>query len=141
MRVVIDSNLLIADYHQSSPSFQLLSRAAERCGVVLQIPEIVVDEVVNKHREECAKAWDKKAALDREAKRLFGPASGCSFTGEIRETFPDRLSTRLQEAGVRILPYPKTEHKKLARHAMQKRKPFQGENKGYRDALIWETVP
>src|SRR3712207_5467566 len=42
--------------------------------------------------------------------------------------------------GIRIIPYPKTDHKEMVARELCHRKPFLDSTKGYRDSLIWESI-
>ena len=41
---------------------------------------------------------------------------------------------------IEVINYPKTDHKFLAHKAINKLKPFNSNEKGYRDCLIWENI-
>lgn len=42
--------------------------------------------------------------------------------------------------GIKIIPYPSISHQELVKRNLARKKTFQETGKGYRDALIWESV-
>jgi hypothetical protein len=53
--------------------------------------------------------------------------------------YEKRLRERLVQASVQILPLPATDHMAMLNRDLERRRPFR-EGKGYRDALLWESV-
>ena len=66
--------------------------------------------------------------------------------GDPGEFYVDRLRKRLEDHGAAISPLPAVGHEQLVSRDLAGRKPFRAASKGekggrgYRDALIWETI-
>ena len=56
------------------------------------------------------------------------------------ESFRGRFRRQLSTADSEILGYPNTSHEVLVKSATSRRKPFDQDGSGYRDALIWQSV-
>jgi len=144
LKVILDSNTIIADFAMSSPSFIIILSSSRKGEIELIIPEIVIDEVLNKHRQRLEKsAADIKTEIGK-----FNKLGNTNFTNplspeivkETCEAYELRLQEIIENNKIVVLSYPETPHKFLARKAMQIKKPFQANEKGYRDCLIWENV-
>lgn len=140
MIVIIDSNILIADFYLKKTNSQLLRRFGQ---VVL--PEIVYDEVQNKHRERIEEAYltlTKK--LDEYNLYASSPVQiiDCSDIDNEMMQYESFLTSFMIEMG--SYPpesYPNVSHKDIVRRALYRRKPFKADGKdGYRDYLLWLTI-
>ena len=54
--------------------------------------------------------------------------------------YPSRLRQRLQDANALVFPLPKVSHETLIKRDLGREQPFDSSGKGYRDALIWESL-
>lgn len=54
--------------------------------------------------------------------------------------YRNELNNRIKQLGIGIIPYPNTGHKIMVARELGKKKPFKDSTKGYRDALIWDSV-
>lgn len=144
LKIVLDSTVLRADYPLRRPASRAfleglrLVPAAQLC-----VPEVVVDEAENGFREELLKARERVARAAEELGRILGteiaPAETASVD-DLASAYRERLLETIASVGGKVLPYPKIDHKRLVQRDLQRRKPFDAGGKGYRDALIWETV-
>lgn len=142
MRVVLDTNILVSDFMLQGTEFRTLFSESPGLGYALCIPQVVVDETVNKFSEEMERLY-------KEARRLgvlgmiFPEVSATTITSAeaAREAYQTYLDRLLQREGMQIVGYPSVSHKDLVDRALARRKPFRGtDTGGYRDALIWQTV-
>jgi hypothetical protein len=58
----------------------------------------------------------------------------------LRLRYRDDLEEILREANGEILPIPTVPHRRLIERAVARRRPFDANGDGYRDALVWESV-
>lgn len=144
MRIVLDSCAIIDDYYMKGTHFRVLLDRLPRLDGILAIPEVVVEETVNKFREDVAKLNEKGAKYDSEYQRLFGEKEWDLVVDEVKSANAyrsDLLSKVLRPVRHEILPYPSVTHQSVVSRALRRRKPFDSRgHDGYRDALIWETV-
>ena len=60
MKVVLDANIIFNDWELKKPSYQLLLKYATLSkNATIVVPEIVVQEVVNKYKEVSKEQFDK----------------------------------------------------------------------------------
>ena len=142
MDLVIDSTAFCQDYHQTSTPFRLLFDGLTLIPAKLQIPEVVIDEVVNEYREAVEQAQTAAAGDLEKLSRLLGvpfPAPQHDPLGAAL-VYRRRLVDRITNAGGAILPYPEVPHKTVVERDLARRKPFKRDGSGYRDFLIWESL-
>lgn len=145
MKVVLDTNIIFSDFHLKGAKIKNLCESVKSTGDSVYIPAVVVDESINKYRE---KAQECKLKIDRsisDFKRLTGkevedsPISDEFISIEAKE-YAENFKKQLRKLEIKIIPYPSTSHKELVKRDLARKKPFQESGKGYRDALIWESV-
>lgn len=144
MKVVLDSNIIIADFWLESTNFRLLLESAENGDIEIYIPEVVYDEVLNKFKQRLEKSRTTiKSELQKfkrnSKKSIDTPIDKDSIEKSISE-YENQLKKIIKKYKIKILEYPNINHKFLANKAIHKLKPFNANEKGYRDCLIWENV-
>lgn len=144
MKVLLDTNIIVSDFNFKKPAAIILLEHAKIGKLDVYIPEVVVDEVVNKFRQRIEHAekvilseLGKISSLNDEP--LEELLIKESVTVSVAK-YQHRLRAMFDEHKIVILPYPNTSHRFLAKKAMLKKKPFNTNEKGYRDNLIWENI-
>ena len=144
MKVVIDSNIIIADFEMGTDAFIAVLENTRNGRINLCIPEVVIDEVLNKFRQVIEKPLmdltTAIARLRRYTRKNIEISVGNEFLQEAYDEYSLRLLKRIAENNVHIIPYPNTLHKNMAYRAMSVKRPFNSNEKGYRDSLIWENL-
>lgn len=144
MKVVLDSNIIVADFWMQSPNFQVLLESSKKGNIDLMIPELVMDEVINKFNQRIDKSRNdigsELATLNKLTNNEIENPVGDGVIEKAKKAYKKHFEKIISINKITILPYPKTEHKYLARKAMLKLKPFNTNEKGYRDCLIWENI-
>jgi hypothetical protein len=110
----------------------------------LKISEVVVDEVVNRFREDLEAAIQKSIIAEKDMYRLTN-IHGVPRTNALdpileAKKYREQLLTRIKEHGGEILHYPDIPHKRIVERDLQRKKPFKMDGSGYRDCLIWESI-
>jgi hypothetical protein len=144
--VVLDSNVIIGDYWLRSPSFVLLYDFLKRTGAKLVVPQIVVEEVINHHREDLQTVKSQMQTAHRQSGRLLRNVP--SVAGQIvalnrnssRDPYSSFLPTELKRVGAQVIDYSDISHKDIVARDLKRTRPFQQSGTGYRDTLVWETV-
>ncbi|OPC48972.1 PIN domain-containing protein [Elizabethkingia anophelis] len=144
MKVILDSNILIADFRLNSPDSKILLESSKQQNISLYVPEIVYDEVINKFEERLndgkLKSEREISVIKKMTDATFPDIFDDHFIANNVEKYKKELDQIFVNNNVKILPYPNTPHKKIVHKAIKKIKPFNANEKGYRDALIWENV-
>ncbi len=142
MRVVLDSDVILADPWMRGTQFGTLIDGLRSLGGQIAVPTVVVEEVVNKYGEQFKKARDKALVGYRDVQRLLAqplspPELPNSDAAQTR--YRTTLLARIKEVGGEILPIPDISHEDVLARALARLRPFSARG-GYRDCLIWETV-
>ena len=105
------------------------------------IPEIVVDEFIRQYKKDLK-------MIEKDVKSVIKQGSKCMLHFDPLQvdfncasgSYSQFLYKRLAELNISVIPYPQTSHKEIVARELSQRKPFKDSKKGYRDALIWESV-
>jgi len=140
MRVVLDSNILCRDLRLDGTYFRTFLSSLRNAGHSLYIPQVVIEEVVNKYGEEFRKLhtlitkMGYAMPVSLESDRLITDARAA------KEEYRNYLRNILSRANCSFLDYPEVSHEVLSGRAIQRIRPFRANDRGYRDALIWESI-
>lgn len=144
MKIILDTNVIHRDYNLNGSIVLKLSDAAKTLGYEVYVPEVVIDEVFRQYRNELGAAYEKytkgASLLSDLGQRVIKQTIGDDYLKDTVIAKKTAYHQRLKELGISVLPYPATKHKSLVLKELEGRKPFTSSKKGYRDALIWETV-
>ena len=145
MKVVLDTNIIFSDFHLNGAKIKDLCESAKSIGATIYIPAVVIDESINKY---CEKIQDCKTKIDKvfsDFERLTDKKVNLSqksidvITKE-KEEYAKFFNAQIRRLNINIIPYPSTSHKDLVSRDLARKRPFQESGKGYRDALIWESL-
>lgn len=145
MKIVLDTNIIFADYFLNGAKIRNLCESVKSTGDFVYIPEIVSDEAINQYKENLQKCKSKIESAISDYERLTNkefektPISEIVLTDEF-ENYIKIYNEQINKLGIKIIPYPSTSHKELVKRDLASKKPFTIEGKGYRDALIWESI-
>lgn len=146
MRLVLDSSVITErDWHLSGPAAQALLAASRRGRLRLVVPELVIREVVNSHRERERALSHKLDDTRAKLRRLQGARSADVPHPDDHpprnDAYGSDLRDQLARARAHIPEIPEATHEELVTRALGRRRPFDKQGRaGYRDALIWHTV-
>jgi hypothetical protein len=142
MKIVIDTNIFCRDYLMDGSAFRIFLSAVPRIGAKICIPGVVIEELVNRYERELRNLMGSFSKALRAWERFTGHLPG-KFDVDVESevmTYKNCVEKRLKELGAVVLPYPDISHHELVKRAISGRRPFTQNGRGYRDALIWETV-
>jgi len=71
MRIVIDTNIFCEDYYLRGSNFRVLLDGLNSLPGTLLIPEVVVDEVVNRYREDLLEVTSKEREVRNSLSRML----------------------------------------------------------------------
>jgi hypothetical protein len=117
-------------------------RYLDRIPAQLSIPEIVIDEVINKYREDMYQLNNDIQKLNKDYRRLSNVDSNL-ISIDIKKAIDEYrqfLDAFIYDNDIKLLPYPKVSHKDIVQRELLRKKPFKINGTGYRDCLIWETI-
>lgn len=143
MQIVLDTTSIYRDYFLQRPATVEFLQGLHKIPAKLLVPEVVIDEMVRRYLRDLGSALQQLADAWQQISRLRAVTvpQGLSLSVEERaDRYREALLSRIAEFGGEVLPYPKIAHKELVARDLAGRKPFDQNGRGYRDALIWESV-
>ncbi len=142
MKVSLDTNILVQDFWLDSPHSRVLLDELNIIPATLHIPEVVIDETINKYREFLTEKIEEQKKITADISRLLNKETNTKSIDIVQATkdYEKFLLKKLKSINAQILPYPKVEHKEVVKRVLERRRPFKKGDSGYRDYLIWETI-
>lgn len=143
MLLVLDSNIFIADFWMRGAHFAVLKDQLRRIGGTLVVPAVVVAEVKGKFRANLRKLISDEQEVAKSITTLLGDHTSVSSTRDLDaecQKFSAHFDRELRQLGADVLALPAVPHQALVERAVAKRRPFDEDGAGYRDALIWESL-
>jgi hypothetical protein len=142
--VVLDTTALWVDLRLVKLASKVLLTAAAEDEYILVLPEVVRREAVNHRRREIRKLSNDIRSVRMRLSDLRSGFSAAHIDIEDEDALLERYDSHLRSAiegsGGRIESIPDVPHESLIGRALENRKPFGEKGRGYRDALIWESV-
>ncbi|MDF2655302.1 MAG: hypothetical protein K0R19_1776 [Bacillota bacterium] len=142
MHVILDTNIIVSDFYLRSPNFRLLFEYSDLLPYDIFLPEVVYDEVLNKYSEflkkyviEYEKSISQLKPLLIEKKKFRGIDINKQY-----ESYKRLLDDNIETKRIKLIPYPKTSHKKIVADELARNKPFKQNGLGYRDKLIIDSI-
>ena len=141
---VLDANTVIAEQYGASAHMRALLSASSAVGFQVHLPKVALEEIAAKYERELSKnAKEADKSLSRLSwllgRSIDSPVDGFDSKEET-ESFRERLLSHLGMTESHIIDYPDTPHETLVKRATSRKRPFDDNGSGYRDALIWESV-
>jgi rRNA-processing protein FCF1 len=144
MKVILDTNAIFGDFNFKKPTLKILLEEIRQGKLKLYIPEVVQEEVVNQFRLGVEKAQHHIQSGLKTIRELTLQEVAEPLARDYHQTavssYRDRLAKLFTDYGIEVIPIPQTDHRRLVQKAMLKKKPFNTNEKGYRDNLIWENI-
>ena len=140
--IIIDTNVVNNDHFLQNTMIKILVESKGQLNHKLYMPMVVVDEMAKHYKEAVDDNVSKATQALSELNKLCGTRLDVDYTDCNKEIgkYKDKLLSILKMRDIDVLPYPKTDHEKLVSKDLAGKKPFKDKGKGYRDALIWESV-
>jgi hypothetical protein len=122
--------------------FRLFLIAKNVAGHRVCVPQIVVEEHARHVRTAVKGLVSNLQISAKELGQYFGKQIDLNLPNAEAElkTWDAWFLERLKQWEFAVLPYPLTTHAELLRRDLDRRKPFNEKGRGYRDALIWESI-
>lgn len=140
MLVILDTTETCKDLLLGNIAFSVVSSLVSRGLITLVVPKIVVEETINHGRKELEEAVKSLGILKRLTPSLVETLPQIDLESCV-QNYTEMLWARLDELGARQPGYEMLDVDALVTRALQGRKPFDPSGRrGFRDAIIWETV-
>ena len=144
MKIILDSSILIKDFRQIKGITTLLLENLQSLKYSLVVPEVVIEETINKYKEELSGHSEKVLGSIKAINKLRNVFWDDSYKPhdilKLVKGYRKFLENHFKQYAVTILPIPNVAHSNLLSRDLNRRKPFSESGKGYRDALIWYSI-
>ena len=129
MKIIIDTNIFCQDYFLEKPHFRVLFEGASVIPATIHVPEVVIDELINRYREVLEESLLKFNNAVRALHSLTKQDSKGGIDIDVQlESYKSFLLSKLKERGVEIVAYPEITHKKIVERDLARKKPFTKES-------------
>lgn len=137
--VVLDTNLLQSDWMMQGLAMRVLRFMSWHDYLTVVIPAVVVEEIVANHERNKRAAVSTLKRMNIERRR-----DGLPVVQSVQEPVDYRafLGEFLSEAvsGWSVADWPSISHADMTGWSLAGEPPFDATDRGYRDALVWETA-
>lgn len=138
MNVFLDSNIFYGDWWLQSAPLRSLIYFLNNENHTLFISRLVLQEVENIHRRETEAA---RADLQKASKALTKLTGRAAEIGQVQDLQYDLLELLRQRVdNVTVIEFAGVEQQRVVDRALSVRRPFQTNEKGFRDTLIWMSL-
>lgn len=140
--VILDANVIVANPRLRGSFWDQATEAIAGKRMEVHLPRFAMEEAIAVFgRRRDAKSVEIRA-IERHASKAVRALLEKAGKEVLREKkrYESELARRLAEIGVMIDAPPRVGHDVLVRKAMRRRRPFDDDGSGYRDALHWASV-
>ncbi len=143
MDIILDTNILRNDLFFKSKDFEVLKDYLKKTDSHFILPKIILQEIQGIYKrtiEENVQNFDKsrKSLNTILNKQLIGETS-LNIDKEV-EDYIKFIYQKLELKERNIVPYKNEYLPEIIERAIQRKKPFKDEDKGFRDAIIWLSI-
>ncbi len=138
MNVFLDSNVFYGDWWLKSAPFRSLICFLNNENHTLLVSQLVVQEVENIHRREMAAARTDLQKASAALAKLNGRSDEAAHVENLQYNLLELLRQRLDN--VTVIEFAGVDHQRVVDRALAVRRPFQANEKGFRDTLIWMSM-
>lgn len=140
MHVFLDSNIFFNHWYLESSQLRLLLHYLNNEGYTLLVSSLVVEEVENKHRTLARGAY---STMEKEVNNIN------ALFPKNKVNFPPLSDMPVYDLGGQLkdrvdfiskIEYGNIPQSVVVKRAMSSKRPFQTNEKGYRDTLIWLSL-
>jgi hypothetical protein len=145
MIVILDTCEMYSDPRLVGPNFEMLRAYMRQTKSRLILPHVVFEETVNHVRSHLSRHLKEASSSLADSSKILGrmlidPTGDVNLENEVRN-YRDHLNSRVDYIGGSVMGIDSIPVSKLLHRALGRRKPFDGEGKkGFRDAILWETI-
>ena len=141
MLVVLDANILIADFQMTGNAFRALLVGGDEAGVHVGVPEVVVQEATRKLRRELEEQARRATKLVDELRKLLVKVDVRIEIDAVVRDYEAKLRALVATSpGWELLPMPEVDHDQVLSRLHSATAPARAGVGGYQDVLIWETL-
>lgn len=139
--VIVDANVIVSDFTLAGAGWSRLAVLCCTGRIEIGVPEHVIDEAVGVYRRRVVEQSDGLAASQKNLDRLLIEYVPPALDAEAEATrYRAEALARLDSMSATVLPEPRITIAELVAMAIARRRPFDDNGNGFRDALTWRTA-
>ena len=138
--IFLDTNIFYNNWHLKNANFKYLFNYLENNGFRLVISELVCEEVQNIHNRELELSFNELRQVFHKIEKLVDSTNMININALPNVIYNFKELLREKARSVEFISYEHINQREVVRRALQKIRPFQEEDKGYRDTLIWLSL-
>jgi len=136
MHILFDTNIFYRNWHPKSAQFDLFFNYIENTRSALLVSDLVCEEVDNLRKRELDATIEELNAALKKANKYNSSITKFDFD-KLREDYSFKSILVSRTHNIEFIHYGNVRQEVVVRRALEKVRPFQDEEKGYRDTLIW----
>lgn len=136
MYIFIDTNVFYNNWQLKNADFKFLFNYLENSHSILLMSDLVCEEVENIRQRELQGSIN---SLKNELKKItkYNSVLDVYDFDKLNEEYDFKSKLKIRTENIEFIPYNRIEQSVVVKRALKNIKPFQEEEKGYRDTLIW----
>ncbi len=135
--IFLDTNIFYNNWHLKNANFKFLFNYIENTNSVLLMSDLVCEEVENIRNRELESIVTILKQEVKKSNKLNSSLIEFDFNKLNEEKYDFKSLISEHAYTVKFIPYGSIQQKAVVERALKKTRPFQEEEKGYRDTLIW----
>ena len=137
MIIFLDTNIFYNNWYVKNANFNLLFNFVSNTQSTILISDIVEDEVNNKKKQITTETYSSLLATFEKYQKLLDKKLDVTVKEEKKNEYSFKEIITSKCDNIIFYPYDTIPNSILVNRAIRKVKPFQEQDKGFRDTLIW----
>ena len=135
--IFLDTNIFYNNWFLTNANFNLLFNFIENTDSTLLMSELVCEEVENIYQRECQSIINTLIQEKKKLEKMVQNPIDVDFETLMPEKYDFKSLLEEKCSNIEYIPYDAIEQNGVVKRALKNIRPFQDEEKGYRDTLIW----
>ncbi|MCT4073851.1 DUF4935 domain-containing protein [Elizabethkingia anophelis] len=143
MDIVLDSNIYRGDWYLKSNDFTILRDYLSKTDSSFVLPQIILEEITGLYKRNLEEEINSLSKTSENLNYLLNRTLFEELQVNIEQESDRYIKMLIRKLGLtnsKIVKYDNDFLPKIIKRAIQKRKPFKDEDRGFRDCIIWLTL-
>jgi hypothetical protein len=118
--IILDTSVVVPDFRLRSTRFRAVLHTAQELRTHINIPQLVIDELINKYREELQKSYDSMVQVEKKIRSLINsrlPERRIDISKQVA-LYSDWLQSEMSKNKIESIDYSHIDHKSLVGRAL-----------------------
>jgi len=140
LNVIIDSNIVIANYYLKDTAFSKFCRYFPERLIRVYITEVSIEEIFKNYKNNYVEIISEFNRVKKKLNKIETELKDIDLEKNASIKYQNYFYDFLKDNNITILPYPKVGHKEIVQYSVKGKKPFKQKDTGYKDFLIWHSA-